>query len=61
MSVRISVNGLRASDSCAPNSMRDDSIAGLGTMCFMGHVQAADLDFAFLLAGLCEIVRKLHP
>jgi hypothetical protein len=41
--------------------MRDDSIAGLGTMCFMGHVQAADLDFAFLLAGLCEIVRKLHP
>jgi hypothetical protein len=28
---------------------------------FKVHVHTADLDFAFLLAGLCKIVRKLHP
>jgi len=27
---------------------------------FLGNELTADLDFAFVLAGLCEIVGKLH-
>jgi len=45
----------------SPKARREAGTSSSLRVKFLKHVLAADLDFAFVLAGLGEIVGKLHP